>query len=73
MQVFYPLLNYLSSNQDYYELVTNDWSENAKIAFLNETDTSFSSIDFKDRLKRSINTLQVNFYILYFNNSYIFW
>ena len=53
MQIFYPLLNYLSSNQEYYDLVTNEWSENAKIAFLNETEASFSSVDFKNRLKRS--------------------
>lgn len=30
VHIFYPLLNYLSSNQDYIELVLNEWINNSK-------------------------------------------
>ena len=30
IQIFFPLLNYLASNQDYVDLVTNDWNSNAR-------------------------------------------
>jgi len=36
IQVFFPLLNYLSSNQDYVDLVTNEWSNNAKHSSFND-------------------------------------
>jgi hypothetical protein len=26
VKIFYPLLNYLSSNQEYYDLILNEWS-----------------------------------------------
>lgn len=30
VQLFYPLLNYLSSSQEYLDLVLNDWSQTSK-------------------------------------------
>lgn len=52
VQIFYPLLNYLSSNQDYYDLVCNAWSSHSKQTNLNHLNTSQDSSKPKINLPR---------------------
>jgi hypothetical protein len=52
MQIFYPLLNYLSINPDYYDLVINEWTNNAKTEQKNTNDESpnFTNRKFRKSL-----------------------
>lgn len=61
LQIFYPLLNYLSSNQDYVDLVTNEWSANAKAAYLNDNSNDKSKFKYLPR-KSSFDGIDQLFY-----------
>ena len=45
IQALYPFLNYLSSNQEYLDLICNEWMANAKLK--NEADKSSNTLSRK--------------------------
>ena len=53
VQLFYPLLHYLSSNPEYFELVTNEWACTAKTANQQRNENLSPTIDFKHKFRKS--------------------
>ncbi len=72
VQIFYPLLNYLSSNQEYYDLVVNEWASKEQSVNSVEVDlkrmSRKSSFDDSE-IERNVVAFILNLFRYLFHNN----